>query len=286
MMTEFRIATRRSPLAMAQARHVAGLLKKKHPGSEVTFVEIDSTGDLDRSSPVATLTEIGAFVRSVQAAVLAGRADLAVHSCKDLPVAGPPDLVPIFPSRASRWDALCGHDLDSLPPGAKVGTGSPRRASQMLRLRPDVQVTDIRGNVDTRLAKLGRDRYDAIILAEAGLERLGRTEAIGHRFTLEEMVPAPAQGALAVEARAGTTVADQLLALDDERVRTEVEAERAVLGLTNAGCRSALGASGRAEGALLRLSGFVEDKDGPRSATVEGQSADDAAVRLKEALAL
>ncbi len=155
MTTELRLATRRSALATAQAATVARRLEEAHPGIRVELVEIDSTGDLDRTSPVAALTEMGAFVRTVQRAVLDGRADAAVHSLKDLPTAPHPGLVPIaFPERAEPWDVMVGSTLDALPAGATVGTGSPRRAAQLRVLRPDLRTAEIRGNVDTRLRKI------------------------------------------------------------------------------------------------------------------------------------
>ncbi len=139
-MTELRIATRRSRLAVAQATAVASLLTRAHLALEVTLVEVTTTGDKDRLSPVADLTEVGAFVRAVQRTVLDGEADLAVHSCKDLPVDGPDGLTITYPEREQPWDVLCGHDLDSLPRGARVGTGSPRRSAQFARLRPDARI--------------------------------------------------------------------------------------------------------------------------------------------------
>ena len=126
-MSDLRIATRRSKLALAQSMQVREMLIAAHPGAEVSLVEVTTSGDRDRTSPVTTLTEVGAFVRAVQEAVLEGRADMAVHSCKDLPVRGPEGLVHFFPEREAPWDVLCGHDLESLPEGATVGTGSPRR---------------------------------------------------------------------------------------------------------------------------------------------------------------
>ena len=232
------------------------------------------------------LTEIGAFVRAVQRAVLEGHADLAVHSCKDLPVLGPPELVSFYPKREQPWDVLCGHDLDSLPDEARVGTGSPRRVAQMRRLRPDVDIQDIRGNVDTRLEKMASGEFDAVILAEAGLRRLGREAEIGHRFGLEEMVPAPAQAALAVEAKAGSSAAEMAARIDDLDTRRAIEAERALLANTNAGCRSALGALGILDGPTIRLTGFVQDEDGARYGEVEATETDQAARQLQSVLGL
>lgn len=286
MMSDIRIATRRSRLALSQARQVARLLSAAHPGTRVSLVEVETSGDRDRTSSVATLTEVGAFVRAIQEAVLEGRADLAVHSCKDLPVEGPADLVAVYPERDEPWDVLCGHDLSSLPTGARVGTGSPRRAAQMRRLRPDAEVVEIRGNVDTRLQKLRDRQYDAVVLAEAGLRRLGLEHEIGYRFGSEEMVPAPAQGALAVEAIRESPAALALQQIDHAGTRLEVEAERELLILTRAGCRSALGALARVDAEGVAMTGFVADEMGARIGRGRGPTSHDAARKLQEALRL
>lgn len=285
-MSEVRIATRASDLAMAQARWVAERLTRAHPGLEVTLVEVSTTGDRDRATPVTTLTEVGAFVRSVQLAVLDGRAELAVHSCKDLPVDGPEELAALYPEREVPWDVLCGHDLSSLPARARVGTGSPRRAAQLRVLRPDVEVADIRGNVGTRLEKMHTGLYDAVVLAEAGLRRLGLKDEIGHRFGIDEMVPAPAQAALAVEMRRDDPMRHLYEAIDDPETRAAIETERALLGFTRAGCRSALGALAHRNGKSIRVAGFVEDEAGSRFARAEGDSPAAAARSLQQNLGL
>lgn len=285
-MTEVRIATRESDLATAQAGWVADRLSEAHPGIEVSLIGVSTSGDHDRLTPVATLTEVGAFVRAVQRAVLAGDADIAVHSCKDLPVDGPAGLAAVYPEREAPWDVLCGHDLDSLPHGARVGTGSPRRAAQLKVLRPDVEVADIRGNVGTRLEKMRAGEYDAIVLAEAGLRRLGLSDLFAHRFTISEMVPAPAQAALAVEARAEDPKLDLLMAIDHPGTRAAVETERALLARTRAGCRSALGVYARADGSGIAAAGFVEDDGGARTADAAGNSPDETARLLQVGLGL
>jgi hydroxymethylbilane synthase len=285
-MADLRIATRGSDLAMAQARSVARRLEAAHPGLETALFEVSTTGDRDRISPVATLTEIGAFVRAVQETVLDGRADVAVHSCKDLPVDGPAELTAFYPEREAPWDVLCGHDLESLPTGARVGTGSPRRAAQLRALRPDLSVAEIRGNVGTRLSRVATGDYDAVILAEAGLRRLKRTGEIRHRFSLVEMVPAPAQAALAVEARVGDPLLDLLRDIDEPSTRLAVETERALLRYTRAGCRSALGALAQVEGSSITVAGFVADEAGPRFAVAHGTGPEPAARALQESLGL
>lgn len=285
-MRPVRIATRASALALAQARWVADRLTQAHEGLAVTLIEITTTGDSDRTSPVTTLTEVGAFVRSVQMAVLGDRADLAVHSCKDLPVSGPDGLTTFFPERESPWDVLCGSTLDALPEGARVGTGSPRRSAQLSLLRPDLVIDGIRGNIDTRLAKVEAGEFAAIVLAEAGLLRTGTYERIAQRFTVDEMVPAPGQGALAVEAIAGSRAADLMSALDHSQTRTAVEAERALLTSTGAGCRSALGAITLQSNAGHTMHGFVEDDQGPRRAQAGHASASEASRLLQRELGL
>ena len=285
-MTELRIATRRSQLAVAQSEWVAGRLSDIRPDLEVRLVEITTAGDTDRTSPVAELSEVGAFVRAVQRAVLAGDADLAVHSCKDLPVTGPGELEAFYPVREAPWDVLCGTTLQGLRRRARVGTGSPRRRAQLEALRPDVEVLQIRGNIDTRLGKVLSGEYDAVVLAEAGLRRLGSDGSFDHRFSLEEMVPAPGQGAIAVEVIRGSETASLLRALEDDATRTAVSIERTVLERTGAGCRAALGALGEVGSSGTSLTGYVEDGDGARRATVCGDHPDSVASGLIEALGL
>ncbi len=285
-MADLRIGTRRSNLALAQSRRIAERLAVVHPGLSIDFVEIVTSGDRDRRSPVTSLTELGAFVRAVQEAVLSGEADVAVHSCKDLPVEGPGGLEVFYPERAAPWDVLCGGGLSELPSGAKVGTGSPRRAAQLAALRPDLIVEDIRGNVETRLAKVASGEYRAVVLAEAGLRRLGLEGAITHRFTIDEMVPAPAQAAIAVEVAPGGHAASLVAAIDEPETRLVVEAERSVLSLTGAGCRAALGVVGEIVGRDIHLRGFVHDGAGPRRGSARGATPDEAARRLVAELAL
>lgn len=269
-MADIRIATRASQLALAQSKLVGRALAAAHPGLAVELVTISTTGDRDRKTPVAALTEVGAFVRAVQYAVLDGAADIAVHSGKDLPVVGPDGLEAVHPERAAPWDVLCGASLHDLGPGAVIGTGSPRRAAQLRLLRPDVEVQEIRGNVDTRLAAVDTGRYDAIVLAEAGLARMGLENRIGHRFALRDMVPAAAQGALTVEARAASEVRTLLKAIDHGPTRTAVETERTVLRLSGAGCRAALGVLAVVGGSEVTATGFVADDRGPRREAATG----------------
>lgn len=286
-MTSLRIATRRSELALAQARRVAELVTAAGIG-EAELVEIDTPGDLDRHSPITQLTELGAFVRSVQQAVLDGTADLAVHSLKDLPVdPAHPSLVCSFPERRSALDVMVGGSLETLPLGGTVGTGSPRREEQLRMLRPDATVVPLRGNVDTRLRKVAAGDPVAALLAEAGLERLGRTDVISQRLTVEQMVPAPGQGALAVEAVAGTRGAEVVAAaLDSSDLRPLLSAERQLLAETGAGCRSALGAVAAWESGRIRLDCFVSDERGRRRSVVVGDSPDEVVAFARQELGL
>jgi hydroxymethylbilane synthase len=287
-VNEIRIATRRSALALAQARRVADLLTDRHPQVAVQLVEVDTQGDRDKTGDITTLTDVGAFVTAVQEAVLADRADLAVHSLKDLPVSGGPPRLTIaaFPERVSPLDVLVGKNLDELAPGARVGTGSPRRAAQLNRLRPDVDTVSLRGNVDTRVRRVADGGVDAAVLAEAGLARLGLSDRISHRFTIDEMVPAPGQGALAVEAEAGSEAAEMASTLDDPALRTLVTAERELLEQTSAGCRSALGALASSTGHRFQMDLFVADERGPRRATVDCDDRDRLVLACREELGL
>lgn len=285
-MSDLRIATRGSRLAMKQSNLVADRLRAAHPGLQTELIIITTSGDLDQTSPVATLTEVGAFVRSVQMAVLDGRADLAVHSGKDLPVVGPDGLAQIHPTRISPWDVLCGSTLDGLAIGATVGTGSPRRAAQLRMLRPDLAITEIRGNVDTRLAKVKAGDYAATILAEAGLQRMGLEDEITDRFDVTTMVPAAAQGALTLEALEGSDSLALAMAIDDSASRATVESERFVLEISGAGCRSALGASASETSDGIRIVGFVEDAAGPRRSVADGPNPRSAARNLCAALGI
>lgn len=285
-MTELTLATRGSKLALAQSGLVADAITETFPDVTVRLVTVETTGDRDRSTDLTALTEFGAFVRAVQSAVLEGRADLAVHSAKDLPVVGPSALIGFHPRRADAADALIGESLEDLPVGATVGTGSPRRSAQLQALRKDLQVVPIRGNIETRISLVGNDAVDAVVLAVAGLDRAGLSQHVAYRFSPREMVPAPGQGALTIETRPGTLAAEIAANLEDEDTRAAVDAERSLLEITGAGCRSALGALARVEGERLVMDAFVADKRGPRRTTVEGIDPRDVAEAAKKELGL
>jgi hydroxymethylbilane synthase len=263
------------------------MLTTVDPDLVVRLVEVDTSGDDDPSGPITSLSESGAFVRGVQQLVLENRADLAVHSLKDLPVTGLDGLVMVaIPERASPFDVLVGATVEDLPESASVGTGSPRRSAQLLALRADLQPTEIRGNVGTRVSKVESGEFHAAVLAEAGLERLGLADRVSQRFGAEEMVPAPGQGALAVEARSGSKGAEVASGIDDSRLRPLVEAERRLLAETGAGCRSALGALATWDDDLIRLDVFISDDRGPRRAVVHGAAVEQVVSRARQEVGL
>jgi hydroxymethylbilane synthase len=242
--TGLRLGTRHSPLALAQSRLVADALTGRGAGP-VELVEITTVGDVS-TEPLAQLGGTGVFVSALRQALSAGTIDLAVHSLKDLPVAAADDLViAAILARQDPRDVLVARDgltLAGLAPGARVGTGSPRRAAQLRALRPDVEVVDVRGNVGTRL-QLVRGDVDAVVLARAGLARLGLLDAVTEVLSPDVMLPAPGQGALAVECRADRAdLVACLVPLDDPATRAAVTAERALLARTEAGCSAPVGA--------------------------------------------
>jgi len=264
-----RIASRASQLALWQARHVSDLIQAAEQGVTVEIVEVSTTGDRDRFSALSQMGGQGVFTREVQAAVLDGRADLAVHSLKDLPTVPTEGLTLAgVPERAARFDALIlPHSgigtLANLPQGAKVGTGSLRRRAQLLNMRPDLQLTEVRGNVETRLRKVDDGEYDAIILAEAGLRRLGMAGRISAVLSPPLLYPAVGQAALGLECRSDDEFTGSILArLTDRTAMNEVLAERACLRELKAGCHAPVGVLTRIEGDQLTLEGVVLSKDG------------------------
>jgi hydroxymethylbilane synthase len=260
-----RLGTRGSALALAQSSAIAEKL-----GAEVVIIE--SEGDLSTES-LALMGGTGVFVTALRTALLAGEVDVVVHSFKDLPTAPAEGLaVAAVPTRADARDALCARDgftLDTLPEGAKVGTGSPRRRAQLAARRPDLQLIDIRGNVDTRLSRVGSDdperSLDAVVLAVAGLDRLGRADAITQHLELAWWPTAPAQGALAVETRAGEK--NLAAKLDHRPTHLAAEAERGVLARLEAGCSAPVAATAFLEDGMMFLSGRVYALDGSSQLT-------------------
>jgi hydroxymethylbilane synthase len=245
-MKTLRIGTRGSALAMWQSRHVAGLLARNLPGMQIELVEISSLGDRVTDVPLSHVEGTGFFTASIEQALIAGEVDVAVHSYKDLPVESTPGLVvAAVPQRGPVEDVLCarhGATLTTLAPGARIGTCSARRTAQVRMMRDDLEVVALRGNVPTRVARIDSD-LDAIILARAGLVRLGLDASISEVFTSEQMLPAPAQGAMAIQCReADRELSLRLSVLNHEPTRRAVEAERAMLHALGGGCSVPVGA--------------------------------------------
>lgn len=268
-----RIGTRASALALTQSGFVGRRLAAL-TGDDFELVRITTEGDV-REEPLASLGGQGVFVTAVREALLDGRCDLVVHSMKDLPSACAPGLTfGAIPARQDPADVLCaraGLTFATLPRGAKVGTGSPRRAAQLRRLRGDVEVVGVRGNVPTRLRRVAQGDLDAVVLARAGLVRLKLLDEISQVFGADELLPAAGQGALAVEcleaSAADGPLADALSAFDDLAARLEVTAERAVLEGLGAGCSAPIGVRANYQDGILRVRAIVLSTDGARVAT-------------------
>ncbi|TAK22576.1 MAG: hydroxymethylbilane synthase [Chloroflexota bacterium] len=298
-----RIGTRRSALARAQTDIVVELIRRARPGLTVTIVPLSSVGDRQSEAPIREIGGVGAFVTEIENALRDGRVDIAVHSLKDVPAGERPGLVfAAFPRRGDPRDALAlrpdARDLGGpapwpeLPRGAIVGTGSPRRASHLRAIRPDLRLVEIRGNVDTRLTKLDRGDVDGLILAMAGLERLGRLDRVTYPIDAERLVPMVGQGALGIQCRADDwTVREILGRIDDGSTRRCVEAERAFLLAMGAGCELGVGAYARINRESMHVRAFAADGDRRATIVVDG-AADDgfrlgvtAAARVIAALA-
>jgi hydroxymethylbilane synthase len=262
------IGTRGSQLALTQTRMVAQAIQTANPGLSVDIRVMKTTGDRTTDAPLVSFGGEGVFVRELERALLAGEIDLAVHSLKDLPTALPDGLaIAAVPERADVRDALIsreGSRLDGLPAGARIGTSSPRRRAQLLAYRPDLRCADIRGNIDTRLRKLAESgEFDAIVLACAGLDRMGWGDRIHERIPCAVCLPAVGQAALAVEARAAD---DRVIApaskITHAPTERAVTAERAFLQAAGGGCHTPAGAWGRMDGPALVLDGVLAAPDG------------------------
>lgn len=290
-----RVATRRSPLALAQAGQVA-LQLATGLGRVAELIEVTTVGDTDKSA-LATIGGTGVFVGAVRDAIRTGQADIGIHSLKDLPTQQSTDLtIAAVPLREDPRDALCATDgraLADLPSGSIVGTGSPRRAGQLKALRPDLDIRELRGNIDTRLGRVRSGDLDAVILAAAGLTRLGRDDAITETISTADMLPAPGQGALAVEARTDIAQLDPelhqaLLDLDDAPTRAAVEAERAVLNRLESGCSAPVGALATlspSQNDELTLQALVATLDGSQVIRLSISGSANDAVELGQQLA-
>jgi hydroxymethylbilane synthase len=270
-----RLGTRGSRLALTQAELAADRLRAASPDADVAIVPMTTAGDRDRSRPFGEIGARGVFVKEIEEALLEGRLDVAVHSAKDMTSTAVDGLaVGAYLAREDPRDALCG--AGSLRPGMRIGTASVRRRAQLLALEPELSVEPLRGNVDTRLRKMGERGLDAIVLAAAGLDRLGLEAEIGLRLAVEDLLPEAGQGAVALQVRAGEE--ELVAALDDPETRRCVEAERACVARIGAGCLAPVAAhhGGRT------LTALIADEDGR---WIERRSGADAAALADELLA-
>jgi hydroxymethylbilane synthase len=274
-MDVLRIATRKSPLALWQAEHVAALLREHHAGLDVELVPMSTQGDKLLDAPLAKVGGKGLFIKELEYALLDARADIAVHSLKDVPVEIPDGLaMPVFLRRADARDAMVSNSFDSmtaLPAGARVGTSSLRRKCQLLALRPDLDVVTVRGGVHTRLAKLDDGNFDALILAVAGMQRLGMAERVREILDPEVVLPAVGQGVLSIECREADGAVEPLIAvLNDAGCSARVGAERAMNRELGGGCQVPIAGFAELEGGALKLRALVASVDGRRVLRAQG----------------
>lgn len=277
MSREIRIATRKSALALWQAEYVKARLEASHPGLKVSLVPMVSRGDKLLDAPLAKIGGKGLFVKELETALLENEADIAVHSIKDVPMEFPEGLgLYCICEREDPRDAFVSNrfdSLDALPPGSVVGTSSLRRQAQLLARRPDLKIQFLRGNVNTRLAKLDAGEYDAIILAAAGLIRLGFGERIRSSIGVDESLPAGGQGAVGIECRTGDSEVHALLScLNHAPTATRVVAERALNKRLNGGCQVPIACYAVLEGEQLWLRGLVGQPDGTLLLRAEGRA--------------
>jgi len=266
-MARLRIGSRGSQLALWQANHIAALLRER--GHEVELEIIKTTGDKILDVALAKVGTKGMFTKEIEEALADKRVDLAVHSLKDLPTELAPEFaIAAITTRENSRDVLCSvkfESIDQLPHKARVGTSSLRRQAQLLAMRPDLQIHPLRGNVDTRLRKLAEGEYDAIILAAAGLHRLGKTELVKQVISPEIMCPAAGQGALGIEIRRGDESTQQHLAfLDDANARAATACERALLNKLGGGCQVPIGAAAEVRNGRIHLDAIVAHPDGSK----------------------
>ncbi|HKJ95524.1 MAG TPA: hydroxymethylbilane synthase [Gammaproteobacteria bacterium] len=278
MSRRVRIATRKSPLALWQAEHVAGLLRTHHPGLTVELVGMSTRGDQVLDTPLARIGGKALFVKELERGILEGRADIAVHSMKDVPAEIPDDMhLPVILKREDPCDAFVSNrftGVDELPDGACVGTASLRRECQLRERRPDLRIATLRGNVQTRLGKLDAGEFDAIVLASSGLKRLGLHERIAGILSPEQSLPAVGQGALGIECRRDDAALNALIApLSDRDTSDRVTAERAVNQRLEGSCHVPIAAYALLEGEDLWLRALVGSPDGRHVLRAEGRDA-------------
>ena len=261
-----KIGTRGSALALTQTRQVAALLQRQYPALQIDLVVIKTSGDIQKDVPLAKIGGKGLFIKEIEEALLAGTVDLAIHSMKDLPAELPEGLqIAAVPLREDPRDVLIsgtGQEVDDLPAGARIGTGSLRRIVQLRSWRPDLEIVPIRGNLDTRIRKLRQGEFEGIVVAAAGIRRMGWAEQVTQFIPAEEMLPAVGQGVLCLETRCGEEDLNALLAfLEDGRTRREVTAERAFLRRLGGGCTLPVAAFAEERGEALTLRGLVGSLD-------------------------
>lgn len=290
MRAKLTIATRGSMLALWQAEHIKAMLQERHAGLEVELLMLKTQGDKILDVPLAKVGGKGLFVKEIEEALLDGRADLAVHSMKDVPTELPEGLIiGVTPRREEPADALLSvrHDgLAALPHGAVVGTSSFRRQAQLLMRRPDLEIRMLRGNVNTRLRKLMDGEYEAIVLAMAGLKRLGLSAPRMEMLGPPEFLPAVTQGVLGIEYREDDTeLADMLAFMDHPETRVRVRAERGFLTALEGGCQVPIAGYAEVQGDDIRLTGLVADLEGRRVVRRERSGPSDRAWEIGEALA-
>ncbi len=285
-MSRIRIATRSSSLAIIQTQIVVQAVKKLRHDINFEIVEIKSKGDIDKKNPLWKMSDSGFFTAAVEDAVRQGNADVAVHSFKDLPIESADGvLIAACLDRRFCQDCLIYkhkmNSLDDLPKGAKIGTSSLRRKAQLLRKRPDLDCVPIRGNVPTRISQVEKGQFDATILAYAGLKRLGLTDKISLSLDPAEFVPAPAQGAIAVQARKNDNEILNLLSeIDDKNSRIACESERLVLHNLKAGCHAPAGVYAQITGDDIIIYAFVSNENGSEFISLKKQGETESAQKL------
>ena len=293
MKQKIRIGTRGSRLAIWQAEYLAEQLRQADSALEIEIVTITTSGDKILDVPLAKIGGKGLFTKEIEREILDGTIDIAVHSLKDMPTDLPDGLViGAVTKRTDPRDALVslsGKSFDELPVGARVGTSSLRRRAQLLALRPDLQIIDLRGNVDTRLAKLQNGELDAVVLAAAGLQRLGLQENITELFALERFLPAVGQGILAVEARAGDDkILNILRTVNDEATAASAEAERSFLRRIEGGCQIPVGVYAETSDGKTGITALIASLDGRQivRGTLKGKAAGSGKIGISLADAL
>jgi len=290
---KIRIGTRKSKLALWQANHIAGLLKKHYPGIQVELVKIVTKGDKILDVPLAKVGGKGLFVKEIEEAMLRNEIDIAVHSLKDVPTYFPEGLgLVAITEREDPRDAFLSvkySSIEEMPSGAVLGTSSLRRKAQIMLKRKDIQIKDLRGNVDTRIRKLEEGQYDGIILAYAGLKRLGLADKVRQVLEPDYMIPAVAQGFLGIEARLDDEETKRVVSvLNHKESEIRARAERAFLKTLEGGCQVPLAAYAEIDGSTLKITGFVSDLEGKRvfRESMEGNvdQPEDIGIKLAERL--